>query len=139
MVQRDVQCSWTTAWTCPLATPALWNYTACGKQQERHIKSQPARAADNHCPATAETRQGGAQPGLDRGRLQGPMAIQSRAQRRTGSYKRVEVFLGVEAAIALRQLMRSRSAREVVEALLLAEKQRMKEHPLGVKYQEVVF
>ena len=67
------------------------------------------------------------------------MAIQSRAQRRTGSYKRVEVFLGVEAAIALRQLMRSRSAREVVEALLLAEKQRMKEHPLGVKYQEVVF
>jgi hypothetical protein len=38
------------------------------------------------------------------------------------------VFLGVEAAIALRQLMRDgSSAREVIEALLLAEKQRRKE------------
>lgn len=100
--------------------------------------------ANQHAPrtTTVQRRQRhakGVQPGLERGRLQGPMAIQSRAQRRTGSYKRVEVFLGVEA-IALRQLMRDgRSAREVVEALLLAEKQRMKEHPLGVKYQEVVF
>lgn len=101
--------------------------------------------ANQHAPGTTTVQQRqrhakDAQPGLERGRLQGPMAIQSRAQRRTGSYKRVEVFLGVEAAIALRQLMRDgRSAREVIEALLLAEKQRMKEHPLGVKYQEVVF
>ena len=72
----------------------------------------------------------GGQPGLPRGRLQGPAATQSRAQQKTGSYKRVEVFLGVEAAIALRQFMRDgRSAREVIEALLLAEKQRIKEHP----------
>jgi hypothetical protein len=40
------------------------------------------------------------------------------------------VFLGVEAAIALRQLMRDgRSAREVIEALLLAEKLRRAERP----------
>jgi hypothetical protein len=50
-------------------------------------------------------------------------------QQKAGGYKRVDVLLGVEAAIALRQLMRDgRSAREVIEALLLAEKQRMKEH-----------
>jgi hypothetical protein len=47
----------------------------------------------------------------------------------SGGYRRVEVFLAVEAAIALRQLMRDgRSARDVIEALLLAEKQRRKEH-----------
>ncbi len=70
----------------------------------------------------------GVQPGLPRGRLEGPKATQSRTQQKVGSYKRVEVLLGVEAAIALRQLMRDgRSAREVIESLLLAEKQRMKE------------
>jgi hypothetical protein len=51
-------------------------------------------------------------------------------QQNVGSYKRLEVHLGVEAAIALRQLMRDgRSAREVIEALLLAEKERTKELP----------
>jgi hypothetical protein len=66
---------------------------------------------------------------LPRGRLEGPKATQSRVQQKAGGYKRVDVLLGVEAAIALRQLMRDgRSAREVIEALLLAEKQRMKEH-----------
>ena len=49
------------------------------------------------------------------------------AHEKAGAYKRVEIYLGVEAAIALRQLMRDRrSAREVVESLLLAEKQRRK-------------
>ena len=58
------------------------------------------------------------------GRIDGKGA-QSRAQQKTGSYKRVEVFLGLEAAIALRHLMRDgRSAREVIEALLLATRQR---------------
>ena len=54
---------------------------------------------------------------------------QSRAQQKTGGYRRVEVFLAVDAAIALRQLMRDgSSARDVIEALLLAERQRRKEH-----------
>ncbi len=45
-----------------------------------------------------------------------------RARDKGGAYKRVEIFLGVEAAIALRRLMRDgRSAREVIEALLRAE------------------
>ena len=71
---------------------------------------------------------GAYKPGLPRGRLEGPKATQSRTQQKAGSYKRVEVLLGVEAAITLRQLMRDgRSAREVIESLLLAEKQRMKE------------
>ena len=62
-----------------------------------------------------------------RGNLEAPKATQRREQK-TGAYKRVEVFLGVEAAIALRQLMRDgRSAREVIEALLLAEKQRRRD------------
>jgi hypothetical protein len=70
------------------------------------------------------------QPRARHGRLEGVNAPQSRAQQKTGGYKRVEIFLGVEAAIALRQLMRDgRSAREVIEALLLAEKQRRKEEP----------
>jgi len=70
------------------------------------------------------------QPGLQRGRLQGPTVTQGRARQKTGSYKRVEVYLGMEGAIALRRLMRDgRSASEVIEALLLAEKQRIKEHP----------
>jgi hypothetical protein len=49
------------------------------------------------------------------------------AQEKAGGYKRIEIYLGVEAAIALRQLMRDgRSARDVIESLLLAEKQRRK-------------
>jgi len=45
-----------------------------------------------------------------------------RSRGKGGAYKRVEIFLGVEAAIALRRLMRDgRSAREVIEALLRAE------------------
>ena len=49
-------------------------------------------------------------------------ASQSRAQEKHGAYKRFEIFLGVQAAIALRRLMRDgRSAREVIEALLLSE------------------
>lgn len=55
---------------------------------------------------------------------------QSRAQQKNGAYKRVEFFLGLEAAIALRRLMRDgRSAREVIEALLLDEKQRRQGRP----------
>lgn len=58
------------------------------------------------------------------GRLAGVKST-SRAAQRHGAYKRVELFLGLEAAIALRQLMRDgRSAREVVEALLLDAKRR---------------
>lgn len=88
-----------------------------------------------HSPMTAavQHRQRHAkdlQPRPRRGRIEGVNANQSRAQQKTGGYKRVEVFLGVEAAIALRQLMRDgRSAREVIEALLLTEKQRRKEQP----------
>lgn len=49
-------------------------------------------------------------------------ASQSRAQLKHGAYKRFEIFLGLQAAIALRRLMRDgRSAREVIEALLLTE------------------
>jgi hypothetical protein len=56
---------------------------------------------------------------------EGSKAPQRRAEQKAGAYKRIEVFLGVEAAIALRQLMRDgRSAREVIEELLLAEKRR---------------
>src|SRR5208282_5953276 len=51
--------------------------------------------------------------------------VHSRAQEKKGAYKRVEIFLGVEAAIALRRLMRDgRSAREVIEALLLGARPR---------------
>jgi len=58
----------------------------------------------------------------------GSKGPQSRSQQKTGGYRRVEVFLALEAAIALRQLMRDgSSARQVFEALLLAEKQRRKE------------
>jgi len=65
---------------------------------------------------------------LPRGCVKGSQAHQSRAEQKTGGYRRVEVFLAVEAAIALRQLMRDgSSAREVIEALLLAEKRRRKE------------
>jgi hypothetical protein len=73
-------------------------------------------------------RANGAHPRLPRGCIRGTKAPQSRAEQKTGGYRRVEVFLAVEAAIALRQLMRDgSSAREVIEALLLAEKQRRKE------------
>jgi hypothetical protein len=66
---------------------------------------------------------------LPRGSIRGRNAPQSRAEQKSGGYRRVEIFLALEAAIALRQLMRDgRSAREVIEALLLAEKQRRKEH-----------
>jgi hypothetical protein len=66
----------------------------------------------------------GSRSGVSSGRIDGK-AAQSRAQQKTGGYKRVEVFLGLEAAIALRHLMRDgRSAREVIEALLLATRQR---------------
>ena len=90
--------------------------------------------ASQRSPATALTqwrkkqaKGAGAQPGLPRARLEGAGAT-SRREEKTGGYKRVEVFLGVEAAIALRQLMRDgRSARQVIEALLLAERQRRKD------------
>jgi hypothetical protein len=90
--------------------------------------------AAEHPPrtATAQQQQGranGPYPRLPRGCVRGPKAPQSRAQQKTGGYRRVEVFLAVDAAIALRQLMRDgSSARDVIEALLLAERQRRKEH-----------
>lgn len=63
-----------------------------------------------------------------RGRQEGVKVAQSRAQQKNGAYKRVEFFLGLEAAIALRRLMRDgRSAREVIEALLLNATQRRQE------------
>jgi hypothetical protein len=89
--------------------------------------------AAEHPPRTATAQQphgraNGAHPRLPRGPVRGPKAPQSRAEQKAGGYRRVEVFLAVEAAIALRQLMRDgRSARDVIEALLLAEKQRRKE------------
>ena len=89
--------------------------------------------AAEHPPRTATAQQqhgrgNGVHPRLSRGCVRGPKAPQSRAEQKTGGYRRVEVFLAVEAAIALRQLMRDgSSAREVIEALLLAEKQRRKE------------
>ena len=87
--------------------------------------------AAKHPPRTAATQQQhgrGNRVHPRRGRVTGPKASQSRAEQKTGGYRRVEVFLAVEAAIALRQLMRDgRSARDVIEALLLAEKQRRKE------------
>lgn len=82
--------------------------------------------------AVAQQRRG---PGSDRARTrhrgnEGLKSARDRAQQKAGAYKRLEVFLGVEAAIALRQLMRNgRSAREVIEALLLAEKLRRAERP----------
>jgi hypothetical protein len=88
--------------------------------------------AAEHPPRTAMAQQqlGGAKgvhSCLPRGCVRGPKTPQSRAQQKTGGYRRVEVFLAVEATIALRQLMRDgRSARDVIEALLLAEKQRRK-------------
>jgi hypothetical protein len=89
-------------------------------------------AGDPTRTATAQQQQGrakGLHPRLRRGCVTGPKSPQSRSQQKTGGYRRVEVFLAVEAAIALRQLMRDgRSARDVIEALLLAEKQRRKEH-----------
>jgi hypothetical protein len=89
------------------------------------------KAAEHPPRAAAQQQQGhanGAHPRLPRGCVRGSKAPQSRAEQKAGGYRRVEVFLAVEAAIALRQLMRDgRSARDVIEALLLAEKQRRKE------------
>ena len=60
-----------------------------------------------------------------RGHRDSAKAVQSRAQQKQGAYKRLEIFLGQEAAIELRRLMRDgRSAREVIETLLLSEKRR---------------
>ena len=88
-------------------------------------------AAHPPTTATAQQPQGrakGLHPRLPRGCVRGPKAPQSRAEQKAGGYRRVEVFLAMEAAIALRQLMRDgRSARDVIEALLLAEKQRRRE------------
>ena len=71
----------------------------------------------------------GVHPRRARGCVKEPKAPQSRAEQKARGYRRIEVFLAVEAAIALRQLMRDgRSARDVIEALLLAEKLRRKEH-----------
>jgi hypothetical protein len=87
--------------------------------------AHPPRTAT---PQQQQGRANGPHPRLPRGRVRGA-APQRRAEQKTGGYRRVEVFLAVEAAIALRQLMRDgRSARDVIEALLLAEKQRRKEH-----------
>lgn len=89
--------------------------------------------AAEHPPRTAKAQQqhgpaNGVQPRLPRGCIREPNAPQRRAEQKSGGYRRVEVFLAMEAAIALRQLMRDgRSAREVIEALLLAEKQRRKD------------
>ena len=89
--------------------------------------------AAEHPPRTATPQQqqgraNGVHSRLPRGCVRGTKAPQRRAEQKAGGYRRVEVFLAVEAAIALRQLMRDgRSARDVIEALLLAEKQRRKE------------
>ena len=65
---------------------------------------------------------GAAAPRPRQGRLDG-VKKPSRAEQKRGGYKRVELFLGLEAAIALRRLMRDgRSARQVIEALLLDTK-----------------
>ena len=82
-----------------------------------------------YAAATTTERQRTRDPGESasrrrRGRLNG-MKIASRPEQKQGAYKRVDLFLGLEAAIALRQLMRDgRSAREVIEALLLDAKRR---------------
>src|SRR6266481_936099 len=90
--------------------------------------SSPKTAA----AARPKRRTKGPSLGQPRRRLGGSKTAQSRTRQKTGGYKRVEVFLGVEAAIALRQLMRDgRTARDVIEALLLAEKQRRKEQTPG--------
>ena len=89
--------------------------------------------AAGHPPRTTTAqrqheRTNGAHPRQPRDCIGGPNAPQSRAKQKAGGYRRVEVFLAVEAAIALRQLMRDgRTTRDVIEALLVAEKQRRKE------------
>ncbi len=81
---------------------------AAGERQQRHAGDLPPRGRSRR-PESA-----------------GP--AHDRAQQKAGAYKRIEIFLGVEAAIALRQLMRDgRSAREVIEALLHDEKLRRQE------------
>jgi hypothetical protein len=80
-------------------------------------------------PAATQQRHAGELP--PRGRSRRPEVVKpahARAQRKAGAYKRIELFLGLEAAIALRQLMRDgRSAREVIETLLHEEKLRRQE------------
>jgi hypothetical protein len=70
-----------------------------------------------------------------RGRRRRPESVKpahDRAQQKAGAYKRIEIFLGLQAAIALRQLMRDgRTAREVIEALLREEKLRRQERAPG--------
>src|SRR6266705_6050283 len=92
-------------------------------------RRRPMKAAEHPSrTATAQRQHGrakGIHPRLPRGCVRGTKGPQSRAGQKAGGYRRVEVFLAVEAAIALRQLMRDgRSARDVIEALLVAEKQR---------------
>jgi hypothetical protein len=83
----------------------------------------PLKAAQTGAPPRQRSKNH--LPGRHRGHADAGQAPQ--APERAGGYKRIEIYLGVEAAIALRQLMRDgRSAREVVESLLLAEKQRRK-------------
>jgi hypothetical protein len=85
-----------------------------------------------HSPVAATERQrtqshDAIAPRRRRGGLEGVKPA-SRLAQKQGAYKRVEIFLGLEAAIALRQLMRDgRSAREVIEALLLDAKRRRRE------------
>ena len=93
-----------------------------------------------------KTRVHAAAAATERQRTRSPDAIAPRRRRggrdgvktarrlaqKQGAYKRVEIFLGLEAAIALRQLMRDgRSAREVIEALLLDVKRRRREALAG--------
>ncbi len=104
-----------------------------GRRESKQRRTKDDMRATPHRPKTAvvKPRNGrtkGSQPGLQRRRLDGPKSSQTRAQQKTGGYKRVEIFLGMEATIALRQLMRDgRSAREVIETMLLTEKQRRTE------------
>lgn len=76
-------------------------------------------------PVAAQQRKqaaGKLSPRPRRARPEAFKAAQGRAQQKRGAYKRLELFLGLEAATALRRLMRDgRSAREVIEALLLEE------------------
>src|SRR3984893_1499917 len=95
-------------------------------------KDAPMKAAGHPPRTTTAQRQhertNGAHPRQPRDCIGGPNAPQSRAKQKAGGYRRVEVFLAVEAAIALRQLMRDgRTARDVIEALLVAEKGRRME------------
>jgi hypothetical protein len=89
--------------------------------------STPARPAKALLAVAPQRGRPDRRPAPQHGGADASKAPQSRAQQKSGAYKRLEVFLGVEAAIALRVLMRDgRSAREVIEGLLIAERQRRK-------------